>query len=374
MIKTGTKVRLGEYASIASPKGGYSPFVMRFILQECAREILPNERVSECLRKQVPLKSVVEIRKAEGSRHAHYTGLVICSRVWFCAVCASRITEERRKDLHTAFINWQGGLAMASYTASHNTKTSLPEFLSGLSEAFRAFKSGKVFAEIKDRYGWIGSVRSLEVTHGDNGWHPHLHELIFFSNTLSTKDADTLEFALKGHWMRVLDRFGMSCSFSHGLDLKTTDSAIRDYIVKWGHEPINTGWTPAHEITKQVSKKAAKDGKTPTQLLYDYWEGDMEARKLWKEYAMTFKGKHQLQWTPGLRKFLKMGEEKTDEELAEAVPKDAVLLATLTRDQWQGVLWANCVGEILEKAGYMSEENFALYLADITTKWTHRYD
>ena len=33
--------------------------------------------------------------------------------------------------------------------------------------------------EVKDELGIVGTIRSLEVTCGPNGWHPHLHVLIF---------------------------------------------------------------------------------------------------------------------------------------------------------------------------------------------------
>lgn len=374
MKKSAKHNRLGEYANIASPISGYSPFVFRFVLQEMAREILPLEKVAECLRNHVPLKTTVEVRKKEGSKHAHYSGLVVCSRIWFCAVCASRITEERRKDLHQATMSWTGGLAMATYTARHNKATDLREILNGLLEAYRSFKSGKVFQELKEKYGWIGSVRTLEVTYGDNGWHPHIHELIFFANELDVEAIDRLEFACKGHWKRVLERFGQSATHEHGMALQSSDSEIRDYVAKYGHEPINTGWTAAHEITKQVTKKGKRDGRTPTQLLYDYWEGDMNARKLWKEFALTFKGRNQLVWSRGLRELLKMGKERSDEEVAEEVPEDAKLLATLTKSQWQGVLWAGKVGEILENAGNMSESDFSQWLAILLEKWENAYD
>lgn len=374
MKKRAKSAHLGEYANIASPIDGYSPFIFRFVLQEMAREILPHEKVAECLRKNAPLKTVVEIRKKEGSKHAHYSGLVVCSRIWFCAVCASRITEERRKDLHAATMSWLGGMGMATYTARHNKATTLPEILNGLLEAFRAFKSGKFFQEIKESYGWIGSVRTLEVTYGENGWHPHIHELVFFSNEIPIDIAMRLEFTLKQHWQAVLRRFGQTATHQRGLTLQTADSAIRDYVAKFGHEPIKTGWTVAHEITKQVTKTGKQDGRTPNQLLYDYWNGDIQARQIWKEYALTFKGRNQLVWSRGLRELLKMDKERTDEEIAEAVPEDAKLLATLTRSQWQGVLWANCVGEVLEKAGYMSESDFSQWLAALLEEWEHKYD
>ena len=33
------------------------------------------------------------------------------------------------------------------------------------------------------RQGFKGLIRSLEVTHGANGWHPHTHELWFLKGS-----------------------------------------------------------------------------------------------------------------------------------------------------------------------------------------------
>lgn len=370
MTPTTKNERLEDIANIASTPKQYPPQIMRFILQSCAREILPDERVSQCLRKLAPLKTHVEIHKSREGRAAYYKNLVVCSRIWHCPVCAARITEERRRELHKATVEWTGGLALVTYTARHSSRDKLAPLLDALISSFRAFKAGRVFQEIRDHYGWVGSVRALEVTHADNGWHPHIHEAVFFTNNMDSGATGKLEFKIKRHWSDVLARHGLSADHEHGVTLRDGWKDISEYVSKYGDDLVQTGWTLSHEITKQPVKKGKLKGKSPTQLLYDYWEGDMRARFLWKEYAVTFKGKHQLVWSRGLRELLGMGEEKTDEQLAEEIPADTVLLATLTVNQWRGILKAGVVGDILYKAANESNEDFALWLADILERWT----
>jgi len=154
----------------------------RFYLQTLARELLPKERVAQCLRMIVPGINQVDVMLHPTKQKATYRNLITCARLWFCPVCASRITEERAKELTLATARWHdsgGFVAMLTLTLRHNSYQPLGEVLKTLREAHRRFKSGRTFKTMQADYGWSGSVTTLEVTHGGSGWHPHLHELVF---------------------------------------------------------------------------------------------------------------------------------------------------------------------------------------------------
>ena len=85
----------------------------------------------------------------------------------------------------------------------------------------------------------------------------------------------------------------------------------------------------------------------------------------WREYAREFKGKKQLTWSVGMRDMLKLGAMQTDEEIAESVPENAMVYATITSEQWQWIIRNHKRGEILHHAGYMEQEDFANWLADL---------
>ena len=62
---------------------------------------------------------------------------------------------------------------------------------------------------------------------------------------------------------------------------------------------------------------------------------------LFCEYVWAFKGRSQLRWTPELRKrLLPQEKEETDEEVARRHDADAVLLGSLSLDDWRAVLGA----------------------------------
>jgi len=361
---------LGRIASIASEGEKYPLTVFRFILQSTARELLPHERVADCLRKRIPTKLKVEVRKRTTTKRAFYANLQVCGSVWHCPICAARISEKRRQELSYALKNWTGGVCMVTYTFSHQKSDALSVTLKGLKEAFRWMKSGRLWQEIKDEWGWIGSVRGLEVTYTDaHGWHSHIHELVFFTNDIDGKRCASLENNLSHRWRRALSEQGMSASAERGLKVSAETDFAKEYIAKFGSElvpdrdAVKSEWTFSHEITKQPVKRSRKNGRTPSQLLADASEYDAEARFLWKEYAMTFKGSHQLEWSKGLRKMLGMLNEKPDDELAVEPTEDSVLLASLTESEWRTIQERIGRGELLYRAETMDEIEFAQMIA-----------
>jgi len=339
------------------------------MLQSAARELLPNERVAQCLRAVVPTAQRVEIHKSKTTNAAHYRNLLVCARIWHCPVCAAKISEQRRKELSKATNSWNGGLVLITYTASHHSGAALSKTLNHVLSAHRDFKSGRVFAEMQEYFGWNGSVKALEITHGKNGWHPHIHELIFLTNELNETMLQMLDTQSTNRWRHSLKKFGAYASTERGVTVKNSDADVSDYVSKFGDTKIKANWTFAHELTKQVVKRGKMEGHSPTQLLYMYMMGDKKAGELWTEYANVVKGRHQLVWSRGLRDILGLGRDTTDEEIAEELPQDTEILATLTRGQWYAVLCANAVGEILHNAETKNKEEFTSWLVTKMAIW-----
>src|SRR5690349_16250907 len=112
--------RLETHTSIASTRTHIPAYAQRFYLQSFARSLLPDERVASCLRVIAPHKTHVEIHKSKVTKRARYKNLMVCGSVWQCPVCASYISEVRRKELSGAINKWTGGLVLLTYTASHH--------------------------------------------------------------------------------------------------------------------------------------------------------------------------------------------------------------------------------------------------------------
>lgn len=67
------------------------------------------------------------------------------------------------------------------------------------------------------------------------------------------------------------------------------------------------------------------------EAVLDQSEGWQQDAHLFRTYAESFKGQRQLYWSNGLRAFLALGEEATDEEVAAVQEDNARMLAELGR-------------------------------------------
>lgn len=323
---------------------------LKYRLQDGARKLLPSERVARCFRMIQPGQTSVKVLYNSSDSTAHYGGCTVCGSVWACPICAARISEGRRKELTLALSRTDKHAVLVTYTIRHHLPDALPVLLGGLLKAFRAFKSGRWFKSLKHEYSWFGSVRSLEATHGDNGWHPHLHELVLFDTPPSVGQ---LEHLMRLRWMEVLNRFGLDCDYEIGVKVTNDSDYIREYVAKFGREPLDKTWGIEHELTKSNVKRSHNvngGGRTPFQLLFDYVEkSDRRAGALFREYVKAFKGRNQLVWSRGLKDELGI-EEISDEILAAAAPGEVEQLIEISYWDWQKVCELGARGWLLDVA------------------------
>lgn len=341
--------------------------IKRFKLQNVARKLLPEKRVSNCLRLLIPNAQTVEVYHQPTGHTAHYKNLRTCDSVWDCPVCAAKITEQRRIELQKAVVeatNHDLTPVLVTFTLRHDRGDNLRDLLQALKSAYREFKAGRAYQAIKDEYGISGTITSTEVTNGhgrekNNGWHPHLHALMFVM-PYSQQKLERLENELKERWTHVLKKLGYDASWAHGLTVKSTDADVAQYIAKFGHEPANGRWGIDREIAKAPVKQAADDGVTPFGLLELFEAGDEKAGELFKEYSKVFHGRAQLVWSRGLRALLKVGDEKTDEELNALEDEGAILLTSVSIYTWYRLLHVpkDVRGELLCIAAAGDAEKF----------------
>src|SRR5689334_3301163 len=81
-----------------------SPFaderLARWALQAEARTLLPDERVAHCYRRMTRYE--VDVLHDSARLTASYSGLETCSSVWHCPLCASKVSERRKKEIEKA--------------------------------------------------------------------------------------------------------------------------------------------------------------------------------------------------------------------------------------------------------------------------------
>lgn len=319
----------------------------RWNLQDAARGILPEERVSVCHR-SLPRRKGIEAREVAvyaGSDEAWFSGLMMCGSVWHCPVCAAKISRHRAAEIQ-AGIDYQiardGGVIMVTTTIRHAAGDRLDEMLERFAKALRRSKSGRKFAALREKYGIEGEIRALETTHGDNGWHPHTHSIWFTRRRLTSKEREQLKNEIFDLWLPACKREGLpDPTREHGVNVQSAKYAA-DYVAKFGF---------AYELSKAHMKKAAGAGRNPWQLLEDAAAGDKRAAWLFREYAQCFKGSRQLWWSKGLRDRLGIDAEMTEQEVMELEPEEpAVLIARIDAELWREVVKRHARGKLLQLA------------------------
>jgi hypothetical protein len=63
--------------------------------------------------------------------------------------------------------------------------------------------------------------------------------------------------------------------------------------------------------------------------------GDKHAGALWRVYVDAFTGRRQLHWSVGLKKLLSIAELSDDEIANKPEDEKALLLASITDEQWR---------------------------------------
>lgn len=316
----------------------------RWALKSVVNRLLPGSRTSKCmvLRAPIPGYGLADIDLCKGHTHgkAFYQGLMACGGVWTCPVCAAKVSERRRQELKEA-IRAADALKMnvhfVTLTVPHGVSDDIKVMNDLLSRALRRMSSGMY--SVKNQLRAIapeseihGYIRAFEVTHGQNGFHPHYHILVFTDRGVT---ASAVGYVYRNAWIRACQLSGLpQPSLEHGVTVQDGLFAAQ-YASKWGLED---------EMTKANAKTTKRKGLSPWGLLRAVLDEDEpdypphRASALFQVYAAAFAGRRQLYWSNGLRKLLSMAPERSDEELVKA-PEDerASLLATLTPEQWKAI-------------------------------------
>jgi Replication protein len=340
----------GEWTTLPRADRERLARLRRFELQDHAARLLPAERVRGCMRRLSDVADGVEGRYHPATHSAHYRGLQTCGSVWHCPICAAKISERRRDELTRLVekhIAAGGSVWMTTYTIQHSRFDDLADLLKRFLEARRKMRQGRRGLALRHDFQVRGTVSVLEVTWSkEHGWHPHVHELVFSSEKHMNPQA--YDQAARSAWRDAAKSQGLSMN-EHGFQIDRTYGAVQDYITKYGHEPEGKPWGVESEMVKGHTKQGrGEQHLTPFGLLGAIADGFEELAPRFQEYAAVFKGRKQLNFSPGL-KACYQEEEKTDEELAAEGEKDEYLtLVYLPDEQWEQVVKQRRRGGLLE--------------------------
>ena len=264
-------------------------------------------------------------------------------------------------------------------TVPHHKGHKLERLLDVIGTGFRRVIGGRAWMRDRDRLGVLGYVKSTEVTHGLNGWHPHLHVLLFTSRPLEESERDLLSASMYGRWARYAEGVGLGLPKRDLCQLQPVRDgvAVAGYVSKVASvvDEAGTVRNLGLEMTRH-DLKTGRDGesrhesqRTPFQILADFANiGDVEDLALWTTYAEKMKGKRLISWSRGLKGLLGV-DEKADEDLV-AEEEGAAVAVRISPADWRRVVATNAgvyrVLEIVEKLG--AGRSLTLYLRVLEMK------
>jgi hypothetical protein len=225
-----------------------------------------------------------------------------------------------------------------------------------ISRALGLCHKGQGWMVRRDALGYVGAVRAPEITDGPNGWHAHLHALLFVQGAVSDSVVDSYRDWLYGRWGHVVASAGFGEINAYGLDVKVTGrdtGRIGEYM-----QAVEGGWGMGAELTQA----AAKYSRTPVDSLRLLAQtGDLSGRARWLEAEAATKGKSSIRYSKGLRALvLPEVEELSDVEAASAEGLGRWLVkAWIEREEWVLLLKSGESGEALRE---LVEAAFVLVL------------
>jgi len=225
---------------------------------------------------------------------------------------------------------------MVTLTAPHDLGMPLADLLPVIARSFSKVVAGRPWLRLNSRVPVVGQIRSVEVTHGPNGWHPHLHVLVFIEGHAGAAELAELGVHCRTKWRTFITRAGYRPpSDLHGVKVEVCTSAAEAglYIAK-----TQDGKSPGNEMARADLKTGRAGHVTPFEILGEIADtGDLGGLPLWLEYEKATKGHQAITWSAGLRRLL-LGVEpvRTDEEIAaEEVGGD--LVAEVSPEAWREV-------------------------------------
>ncbi len=313
----------------------------KLIAQQCS-DLEAAARIVQCGRVVRSRSGVVVKRTADG--YVYGSGLVTCGSPWSCLSCSYKVRSKRARQVATAVaahVALGGGVLFGTFTMSHERGEPLDRTWSILSDGWKYMTSGRQWVEFKETFGLVGTIKTVEVTHGLNGWHPHLHVLFFVDAPMNDFDRehDYRQFraSLRERWIR---RFAMK----HKRDVSQEFGTRFDPVKADESDKIGIYCTKVgYELAMADQKIGRSEGQRhPFAIAHDAAEyGDKADVMLLREWITASKGKRSIHWSGAqLKSYVAEDIDKSDQELAEEEQVGDESLLVVDRDLWRQLVSA----------------------------------
>lgn len=312
----------------------------------------------------IPAKSTVEVVRTSYEKNgkpmvsSRFANVIRCNSAWSCPHCTPIIMSKKGREISVAIeaLAARGlSAAMFTFTIPHNRRQTADEVYTILRNSWHHFiqsgtkmkqrkvvneKTGavyewkqhySVFNKFRYEFENVYNVRSYEFTwSAKNGWHPHIHALYWFPDSLFNKITDS-ESELATKWDKIArhqtEKFYMQQKdwrFNGDPDLvrdfvklifANTDNKTSNHVglhisknadgtplkMTSGLYLADSKWNGSAELTAQRYKTAAHNHYTPFQMIdkaksAESWGDACRWLKLFVEYAKAVWATRRVQW------------------------------------------------------------------------------
>lgn len=295
---------------------------------------------------------ILRLTPAATDSAASLSGLQTCGSVWACPVCAPRIASERGKEVQQA-LDWakENDLipVMMTLTARHTGEMSLDHIKTRFKAAWRFFTKARAWRRFRADFGVEHTITAREILYAwqsGNGWHYHMHTLLFIRRDAMREAIETdMQAELRPDWLAALARHELEAIGEYGLNVSAHGDVPGKYLAKLGLNPEQPVTDARYEISG-AGNKQGRQGVNVWTLLERSQRRDSAgtltpgaklAEKCYLEYVVSMQGDDWITWSRGFKALVGM-DEQPDEQLAETDDDPAANdWLHLDAEQWQPV-------------------------------------
>ena len=303
------------------------------------------KRVRGCRRWSRTASGEVNVRMSKQGDQiaAGYEGLAKCGSGWACPLCSASIESARREEIRQIVEGAAAeglGVAFLTMTLRHMASDSLDDLLTAAGKMYRSVTQSRAVRNRLKALHSQGYIRVLEITHGQNGWHPHFHLVLLFDwdQVLADRalervgapwederfdsELQGLADAMHATWAKRAAKEGLGEPLRDFFDIRTVEAGdLSKYLTKQTLIPNEKEIAGVgYEMAGRGLKDGRKDSRTPWQIFDDFTEtGDLDDLDLWHAYEAATHGKRSIVFSRGLKDRYVISERSDQEVVDEEV-------------------------------------------------------
>ncbi len=246
--------------------------------------ITDSKHVHNCSKYPVYGSSSVELKQTTNSFYS-FGGLKTCKNHWLCPRCAKIYARKSAGELEKklAAATKKGYvLYFVTVTLPHRCSKKLEKLWEEFNTCMQGLYNSSQVVKLYKSRGYHGAIHAWDLTHSQNGWHLHRHDILSFSfevpelqSTLNT----VLEALKKKHGIVG------GVNPVHVLEVKGTTEFVAKYVAGW----TNSKQAVASEIAS-IKKVKRVGSSSPWDLAKEAMDGSRTALCLWHEFEAASKG------------------------------------------------------------------------------------